>query len=96
MKKSGFYSLVSAIIVIMIIISMQTVGVSAAVSTQDEVSAKSDYSIGLATDIQKYLSGSIKFSEEELKKYDFNADKIITIDDATVLQKYLAGIITEL
>ena len=96
MKKSGFYSLVSAIIAIMIIISMQTVGVSAAVSTQDEVSAKSDYSIGLATDIQKYLSGSIKFSEEELKKYDFNADKIITIDDATVLQKYLAGIITEL
>ncbi len=48
-----------------------------------------------ATSIQKYLSGLIEFSADEMKIADTNGDGNVTANDSTLIQKYLADIITE-
>jgi len=58
------------------------------------VSAKEEYTITTATDIQKHLARLITLTEEKQAEYDFNNDGILNITDATVLRYRLAGIDT--
>lgn len=45
--------------------------------------------------IQKHLSGLITLSAEDLKTADVNASGTVTLDDATMIQYYLSGLIVE-
>ena len=56
------------------------------------VSAKEEYTITTATDIQKHLANLITLTEEKQKEYDFNNDGILNIIDSTRLRYRLAGI----
>lgn len=49
-----------------------------------------------ATTLQKYISGLVSFSDEQLALADTNGDGIVTVLDATAIQKYIAGLVTEL
>ena len=49
-----------------------------------------------ATTLQKYISGLVSLSNEQLALADTNGDGSITVLDATAIQKYIAGLVTEL
>lgn len=49
-----------------------------------------------ATTLQKYISGLVSLSNEQLALADTNGDESITVLDATAIQKYIAGLVTEL
>lgn len=46
------------------------------------------------TQIQNYLVGNVKFSQEDQEISDVNGDGSINVSDATEIQKYIAGIIS--
>lgn len=56
------------------------------------VSAKEEYTITTATDIQKHLAKLITLTEEKQREYDFNNDGILSIIDSTYLRYMLADI----
>ena len=41
--------------------------------------------------LQKYLAGLVSFIDDQLTLADTNGDGSVTVADATVIQKYLAG-----
>ena len=94
MKLKRFFS---AFIVCAVVLTAfaYTAPISAAESTPDTV-AVSDYGVNDATIIQKFAADLITLSESEQNEYDFERDGRITVSDASVLQKYLCGIIKEL
>lgn len=49
-----------------------------------------------ATMLQKYISGLVSLSNEQLALADTNGDGSVTVLDATGIQKYLAGLVTAL
>ena len=49
-----------------------------------------------ATMLQKYISGLVSLSNEQLTLADTNGDGSITVLDATAIQKYLANLVTQL
>ena len=49
-----------------------------------------------ATTLQKYISGLVSLSNEQLALADTSGDGSITVLDATAIQKYIAGLVTEL
>lgn len=49
-----------------------------------------------ATTLQKYISGLVTLSDEQLALADTNGDGSVTVLDATAIQKYIAGLVTEL
>ena len=55
-----------------------------------DVNLDFDITIADATEIQKYLSNMIEFTDQQMSLADMNGDGEITIDDATAIQKYLA------
>lgn len=49
-----------------------------------------------ATTLQKYISGLVSLSNEQLAFADTNGDGSVTVLDATAIQKYIAGLVTKL
>lgn len=49
-----------------------------------------------ATEIQKYLAGTVKFDDGQKAVGDVNGDGVISVTDATVIQKYIVGLVTKL
>ena len=49
-----------------------------------------------ATTLQKYISGLVSLSNEQLALADTNGDGSVTVLDATQIQKYLANLVTQL
>ncbi len=78
----NFKKIISVLICVLISFSIPCVSVS----------AKEEYTITTATDIQKHLANLITLSEEKQKEYDFNNDGILNIVDSTRLRYKLAGI----
>lgn len=96
LKFKSFRSFLSIFLVALLIISTQAVTASAATATEDEASASKAYTVGVATEIQKFLTNSIVLSEEKQLEYDFNLDGRLTVADSTIIQKYIAGAIDQL
>lgn len=48
-----------------------------------------DYTVYNATEIQKHIVGLLLLSEEKQKEYDFDRDGILSVADATYLQKMI-------
>ena len=76
---------------------MTTASVSSvsAAETESAVSYDDDYApeIAAVTAIQKYAAAYEKFNAAQLKYADVNKDGAVDINDATAVQKYIAGII---
>ncbi len=87
-----------AIFTAMLMVTFPTTSVSAAqLSTDDEaVSSRDGYSILDAGIIQKAVSEIIPVTDKLIQKYDFNLDGKLSIQDASILQKYLAEFTDEL
>lgn len=75
-----------------LVIKAVTKGSGAKVTTLGDVTLDGKVNISDATAIQKYLAGSIEFSEVRKLNADVNGDGKITVADATTVQKIIAGI----
>ena len=64
--------------------------------TIGDVNGEGSVTVLDATTLQKYISGLVSFSDEQLALADTNGDGIVTVLDATAIQKYIAGLVTEL
>ena len=75
-----------------LVIKAVTTGNGAEVSLLGDVTLDGQVNITDATEIQKYLAGSVEFSEVRKLNADVNGDGNISIADATTIQKIIAGI----
>lgn len=75
-----------------LVIKAVTTGSGAEVTTLGDVNLDGKVNITDATAIQKYLAGSIEFSEVRKLNADVNGDGNITVTDATAIQKIIAGV----
>ena len=75
-----------------LVIKAITTGNGAEVSLLGDVTLDGQVNITDATEIQKYLAGSVEFSEVRKLNADVNGDGNISIADATTIQKIIAGI----
>ena len=75
-----------------LVIKAVTTGNGAEVSLLGDVTLDGQVNITDATEIQKYLAGSVEFSEVRKLNADVNGDGNISITDATTIQKIIAGI----
>lgn len=73
------------------VIKAVTTGKGAEVTLLGDVTLDGKVNIIDATAIQKYLAGSIEFSEVRKLNADVNGDGKISITDATTVQKIIAG-----
>ncbi|MCI2113489.1 MAG: dockerin type I repeat-containing protein, partial [Ruminococcus sp.] len=75
-----------------LVIKAVTTGNGAEVTLLGDVTLDGQVNISDATEIQKYLTGSVEFSEVRKLNADVNGDGNISIADATAIQKKIAGI----
>ena len=75
-----------------LVIKAVTTGNGAKVTTLGDVTLDGNVNITDATAIQKYLAGSVEFSEVRKLNADVNGDGNITVTDATAIQKMIVGI----
>ena len=75
-----------------LVIKAVTTGNGAEVTTLGDVTLDGNVNITDATAIQKYLAGSVEFSEVRKLNADVNGDGNITVADATAIQKMIVGI----
>ena len=75
-----------------LVIKAVTTGNGAEVTTLGDVTLDGNVNITDATAIQKYLAGSVEFSEVRKLNADVNGDGKITVADATAIQKMIVGI----
>lgn len=75
-----------------LVIKAVTTGIGAEVSLLGDVTLDGQVNITDATEIQKYLAGSVEFSEVRKLNADVNGDGNISISDATTIQKIIACI----
>lgn len=75
-----------------LVIKAVTTGNGAEVTLLGDVNLDGKVNISDATEIQKYLAGSVEFSEVRKLNADVNDDGNITVTDATAIQKMIVGI----
>lgn len=75
-----------------LVIKAVTTGNGAEVTLLGDVNLDGNVNITDATAIQKYLAGSVEFSEVRKLNADVNGDGNITVTDATAIQKMIVGI----
>ncbi|MGN0450467.1 MAG: dockerin type I domain-containing protein [Ruminococcus sp.] len=75
-----------------LVIKAVTTGNGAEVTLLGDVNLDGKVNISDATEIQKYLAGSVEFSEVRKLNADVNGDGNITVTDATAIQKMIVGI----
>lgn len=75
-----------------LVIKAVTTGNGAEVTLLGDVNLDGKVNISDATEIQKYLAGSVEFSEVRKLNADVNGDGSITVADATAIQKMIVGI----
>ena len=75
-----------------LVIKAVTTGNGAEVTLLGDVNLDGNVNITDATAIQKYLAGSVEFSEVRKLNADVNDDGNITVTDATAIQKMIVGI----
>ncbi len=78
----NFKKIISVLICVLIFFSLPCI----------TVSAKEEYTITTATEIQKHLANLITLTDEKQQEYDFNKDGTLNIVDSTHLRYKLAGI----
>lgn len=76
-----------------LISTITTAVMISAVSIFSIISASAaSYSINDVTDIQKHIAHSVILSDEKVQEYDLDNDGQLTVLDATIMQKQIAGI----